>query len=169
MGDKVSRTQEQLSSIKRGKYVKALAVTGVERVAAEMAGYSADNEIYRLRHDPRIGEMVAVERARLFNVELAGLSYAALYGILEPGARVPPAVKFQAARYVLEACGHHKKDTAAPLDMDKPLADMTLAELGQFIKQGEETLSQMRTIEHNPQANTEAQTVTRLEVADLLA
>jgi hypothetical protein len=141
----------------------------VEKVAAEIAGYSADNEIYRLRQDPRIPDLVALERARLFNVELAGLSYAALYGILEPGAKVPPAVKFQAARYVLEACGHHKQDSAPPLDMDKPLADMTLAELGTFIKQGEETLQNMRAIEHNPQANTEAPTVMRLEVADLLA
>lgn len=165
----MSRTQEQLASIKRGKYARALAQTGVERVAAEIAGYSADNEIYRLRNDPRIGELVAVERARLFNVELAGLSYAALYGILEPGAKVPPAVKFQAARYVLEACGHHKQDQAAPLDMDKPLADMTLSELGQFIRQGEETLQNMRAIPGNTEPNTELLTVERLEVADLLA
>ena len=134
-----------------------------------MAGYSADNEIYRFRQDPRIGELVAVERARLFNVELAGLSYAALYGILEPGAKVPPAVKFQAARYVLEACGHHKRDAAAPLDMDKPLTDMTLSELGQFIKQGEETLQNMRAIPGNAEVNTEPLAVERLEVADLLA
>ena len=165
----MSRTQEQLASIKRGKYVRALAQTGVERVAAEIAGYSADNEIYRLRQDPRIGEMVALERARLFNVELAGLSYAALYGILEPGAKVPPAVKFQAARYVLEACGHHKQDSAPPLDMDKPLTDMTLAELGAFIKQGEETLQNMRAIPGNTEPNTEAPRIERLDVADLLA
>jgi hypothetical protein len=140
----------------------------VERVAAEMAGYASDTEIYRLRHDPRIGELVAVERARLFNVEMAGLAYAAMQAILEPGAKVPPAVKYQAARYVLETVGHHKQEAAQPLDMDKPLADMTLAELGQFIKQGEETLQNMRVIEHNPEANTQAATVMRLEVADLL-
>ena len=113
--------------------------------------------------------MVALERARLFNVELAGLSYAALHGILEPGAKVPPAVKFQAARYVLEACGHHKQDAAAPLDMDKPLTDMTLAELGAFIKQGEETLQNMRAIPGNTEPNTEVARIERLDVADLLA
>lgn len=113
--------------------------------------------------------MVAVERSRLFGVELAGMAYAALHSMLEPGAKVPPAVRYQAARYVLESVGHHKQDVAPSLDMDKPLADMTLAELGQFIKQGEETLQNMRTIEHNPQANTEVPRIERLEVADLLA
>ena len=112
--------------------------------------------------------MVAVERARLFNVELAGMAYSTLHSLLEPAAKVPPAVKYQAARYVLEACGHHKQEAVQSLDMDKPLADMTLAELGTFIKQGEETLQNMRAIEHNPQANTERQEVTSLEVADLL-
>lgn len=120
--------------------------------------------------------MVALERARLFNVELAGLAYASLYGMLQPDAKVPPAVRYQAARYVLESCGHHKSEAPAPVDMDKPLADMTLAELGAFIKQGEETLGQMRAIpgqsvrleDHNTQHNTEADTIDTLEVADLL-
>lgn len=153
---------------KRAKFARCLAATGLEQYSAEVAGYQWEAERWRLRNDPRIAELVAVERARLFNVELAGMAYATMQAILEPGAKVPPAVKFQAARYVLEACGHHKQDTAPPLDMDKPLADMTLAELGSFIKQGEETLAQMRTIEHNPQANTEPGKVERLEVADLL-
>ena len=113
--------------------------------------------------------MVAVERARLFNVELAGMAYSTIHGLLDPAAKVPPAVRYQAARYVLESVGHHKQEAAQPLDMDKPLSDMTLAELGQFIRQGEETLQNMRVIEHNPQANTELPAVKRLEVADLLA
>jgi hypothetical protein len=165
----VSSAIEVAASKKRKAYARHLAATGIEQYSAERAGYSWESEHWRLRNDPRIAEMVAVERARLFNVELAGMAYATMQAILEPGAKVPPAVKYQAARYVLEACGHHKQEVAAPLDMDKPLSDMTLSELGQFIKQGEETLSQMRTIEHNPQANTEAPTVMRLEVADLLA
>lgn len=163
------RTTEQQATFRRNRYIKLLAATGLEKWSAQEAGYTSDVEIYRLRQDPRIGEGVAVERARLFNTELAGLAYCALHSMLEPGAKVPPAVKYQAARYVLEAVGHHKQDAAAPLDMDKPLADMTLAELGAFIKQGEETLQNMRAIEHNPQANTEAPRIERLEVADLLA
>lgn len=165
----MARTQEEAASYRRNRYAKILARTGSEKFASQEAGFATDTEIYRLRQDPRIGEMVAVERSRLFNVELAGMAYATIEALLTPGAKVPPAVAYQAARYVLEACGHHKQEVAAPLDMDKPLADMTLSELGQFIKQGEETLSQMRTIEHNPQANTELVAVERLEVADLLA
>lgn len=115
---------------------------------------------------------MAVERARLFNVELSGLAYAALHSMLEPGAKVPPAVKYQAARYVLESVGHHKQEAPPPLDMDKPLADMTLTELGAFIKQGEETLANMRAIPGetvpNTEANTEPGAITTLEVADLL-
>ena len=164
----MSQTIEQRASLRRSRYAKCLAATGLEKYSAQQAGYETDTEMYRLRLDPRIAEMVAVERARLFNVELAGMAYATMQAILEPGAKVPPAVKYQAARYVLESVGHHKQEAAQPLDMDKPLADMTLAELGQFIKQGEETLQNMRTIEHNPEANTQAATVTRLEVADLL-
>lgn len=96
------------------------------------------------------------------------MAYATIESLLTPGAKVPPAVAYQAARYVLESCGHHKQEAAQPLDMDKPLTDMTLAELASFIRQGEETLSNMRAIEHNPQPNTELLGVERLEVADLL-
>lgn len=165
----MSSAIELAASRKRKAYARHLAATGLEQYSAERAGYSWESEHWRLRNDPRIAEMVAVERSRLFGVELAGMAYAALHSMLEPGAKVPPAVRYQAARYVLESVGHHKQEAAAPLDMDKPLADMTLAELGQFIKQGEETLQNMRVIEHNPQANTEAPRIERLEVADLLA
>lgn len=165
----MSRTPEQSASRKRAVYARCLAATGLEQYSAEKAGYQWDAERYRLRQDPRIAELVAVERARLFNVELAGMAYSTLHGLLEPGAKVPPAVKYQAARYVLEACGHHKQEAAAPLDMDKPLTDMTLAELASFIRQGEETLQNMRAIPGNTEPNTEVARIERLEVADLLA
>lgn len=169
----MGRGTDAQASLMRSKFSKVLAATGLERYAAQQAGYSSDTEIYRLRQDPRIIEMVAVERARLFNVELSGMAYAALHSMLEPGAKVPPAVKYQAARYVLESVGHHKTDAPPPLDMDKPLADMTLAELGAFIKQGEETLQNMRAIPGeivpNTQSNTQVAQLERLEVADLLA
>lgn len=154
---------------RRKKYALLVAKTGNSKFAAQESGYVTDKERFRLSSDPKIVAQVALERARLFNMELGGLAYSCLVELLTV-PKTPPAVRFQAAKFVMESLGHGKADAVQAPDTDKPLADMTLAELGAFIRQGEATLNAMRerAIEHNPESNTQLEQVEALEVADLL-
>lgn len=167
----------QLSE-QRAKWVAVFARTGLAIYAAEKAGYThPKTEAHRLRNDPKVIKAVLEARQTFVEGELGGLAYAEIKALLTDRERTPASVRFAAAKWILETAGHGGAG-AMSLDQGKALSDMTLAELGQFIKQGDKVLAGLQsatiqgTAERLPTDNstTEQQLdlVTRLEVSDLL-
>ena len=157
---------QQRMSEKRQTFIKVLARTGNERLAAEKAGFSfADQAIYKLKADPRVKKGVLEARQALIELDLGGLAYAELLHLITDRDRTPASIRFAACKWVLEAAGHGTPDLMP--DGSKGLAEMSLAELAAFIKQGDKVLaglqqaSQQQTLQHAP-------LIERLQVADLL-
>lgn len=162
----------------RATFIRVFARTGLSTLAAEQAGYgSPDRAGHRLRNDPKVIKAVLEARQGFIEGELGGLAFAELKALITDRERTPASVRFAACKWVLETAGHGETG-AMSLDQSKALADMTLAELGQFIKQGDKVLEglQNATIQGTAErvqpdnSTTEQQLdlVTRLEVADLL-
>lgn len=158
----------------RAKFIRLFARTGLAVTAAEQAGYSnPDSAAYRLRRDPKVIKAVLEARQAAIESDLGGMAYAELLHLITDRERTPPSVRFAACRWVLETAGHGGQ--AMTPDGGKALADMSLAELSAFIKQGDAVLAglQQQTIQGTAQrvnSTTEQQTdwVQRAEVADLL-
>lgn len=106
--------------------------------AAELAGYTAPgSEAVRLMQHPRIRSAVHAERERLFTGDLGSLAITTLRGLMESND-TPSHVRFQAAKFTLQVAGHYEK-TGSTIGLngpDKPLAEMTEAELAAFIERG---------------------------------
>jgi hypothetical protein len=170
---RVGGARGQLSE-QRAKWVRVFARTGLAKYAAEQAGYShPDTEAHRLMNDPKVIKAVLEARQTFVEGELGGLAFAELKNLITDRERTPASVRFAACKWVLETAGHGQADMMS--DSGKALADMTLAELGAFIKQGDKVLAglQSATIQGTAErvnSTNEQQTdlVTRLEVADLL-
>lgn len=158
----------------RATFVRVFARTGMAALAAEKAGYSQPESAgFRLRNDPKVIKAVLEARQGFIEGELGGLAFAELKALITDRERTPASVRFAACKWVLETAGHGQADMMS--DNGKALADMTLAELGAFIKQGDKVLAglQSATIQGTAErvnSTTEQQLdlVSRLEVADLL-
>lgn len=104
-------------------YVSHVAngMNGTEAAAA--AGYaakSAAQEAYRLNQRPRVIRAIFDARQRLIVTQDATLARKTMLALMAP--EQPPGVRFQAARYTLDAAGHGAANKGA--DPDEP-ADMT--------------------------------------------
>ncbi|MBD9674907.1 hypothetical protein IB275_30300 [Pseudomonas sp. PDM21] len=159
----------------RQTFVRLMARTGLATESARQAGYGCpESAAYRLMGDPRAVEAVRLERQRLLEGEVAGLAYAGLVQLITDERSTPPSVRFQACKFALEVAGHGRQEADGLPDHTKPLADMTLAELGAFIQAGEQALESFKrgAIEGEvvPQqsANRQITHRTELELADLL-
>lgn len=149
--------------------------------AARLVGYaSPETEAVRLMRDPRVRAAVREFRERYIDGELAGTALRTMSELMTDRENTPASVRFQAAKWTLEAAGHKPAGGVDGLpDPNKNLADMTLEELARFIKAGEQAL---QTIRNEPIDVTPAPTVsafsaqdsaqqdsgTPLDVADLL-
>lgn len=158
----------------RATFVRVFSRTGLAVAAAAQAGYSnPDVAASRLKRDPKVIKAVLEARQGFIEGELGGLAFAELKALITDRERTPASVRFAACKWVLETAGHGQADMMS--DNGKALADMTLAELGAFIKQGDKVLAglQQATIQGTAErvnSTTEQQMdmVNRLEVADLL-
>lgn len=172
---KRGQTADGRISESRALFIRLFARTGLAVDAAAKAGYSnPDSAAYRLRRDPKVIKAVLEARQAAIESDLGGLAYAELFALITDRERTPATVRFAACKWVLETAGHGGPGAMAP-DGGKALAEMTLAELAAFIKQGDTVLANLQsaTIQGTAErvnSTTEQQSdwVQRLEVADLL-
>lgn len=140
---------------KQNSFVQYL-VSGVPQgKAAKLAGYvSPDQSAYRLVRDPGVQEAIRAESAKVLMSD--GVPNALAFMVKAPlNEKLPGAVRFQAAKWVLENAGHGLAAQRAQLglpDFDKPLSEMSVAELDQFLSAGFKALEankaqEQRTIE----------------------
>lgn len=133
---------------KQGQFVTHFVACGGDRVkAAELAGYSSPaQDAYRLMRLPHVLAAIRAEREREIMTKGAATAWATMQDLMT-NARYTGAVKFQAARWTLEAAGSglaaHRAALGLP-DSDKPLSEMTLTELDAFMSAGRQALDTLK-------------------------
>lgn len=112
-----------------GAFVSLLSQGVCQTRAAELAGYAhPDVQAVGLVRRPAIREALFVKRQGVIEGTLATAALGTMRGLIE-GGDVPAAVRFAAARWVLEAAGHRAEAGAEDAGREKPLAEMSMAEL----------------------------------------
>jgi hypothetical protein len=116
--------------------------------AAAAAGYASPREeAYSLIRNPAVQAEIGKARAALIAGDGARLAWRTMARLMEDGAGSPPAVQFQAARWVLEASGQGLAARIAErgVEPERALAEMSLGELEAFIARGRVALSGLRS------------------------
>lgn len=123
-------------------FVREYVANGGDRQkAARLAGYSDPRtEGYRLLNTPKIRKAIQEEQARFITCEGGSKGLAAMMTLL--GEDTPHNVRFQAARWILEAagCGVSSVNTNPPTPS---LSEMTSEELEGFVRKSSAFLSQL--------------------------
>lgn len=134
-------TEQQATFVR--EYVKN---GGNAQLAVEAAGYSSKIYGYTLVKLPHIQAAIRAERERAIATEGASIAWATMKDLMQ-NPKYTGAVKFQAAKWTLEAAGSglaaHRAALGLP-DNDKPLSEMTLAELDAFMSAGKQALDTLR-------------------------
>jgi hypothetical protein len=129
----------------QAKFVDAyLACGGYVKAAATAAGILPDNGSRMLGY-AHVQTAISAAIDRQLKCDMAGLALGTMRDLLTD-KEAPAHVRFQAARWTLEAAGH-----GAPAQPTKPggksLPDMSLAELDDFIQQSKAALEAMAPID----------------------
>jgi len=132
------------------EFVRQMIVNGGnEHNAAKAAGYDADyikTAVYRLRRNPKVVDALRRERENWIQTTGGSLAIKTLEALMIDPA-VSGQVRFQAAKFTLEAAGHgiqvQKLQLGLP-DPDKPLSDMSLTELEAFLKAGSSAIATLQ-------------------------
>jgi hypothetical protein len=133
---------------KQAAFVKAFVeLGGTATKAAEVAGYADPRtSSWGLLRLPHIQAAIRAERERTIMTEGASIAWATMKDLMQ-NPKYTGAVKFQAAKWTLEAAGSglaaHRAALGLP-DGDKPLSEMTLAELDAFLAAGKQALETLR-------------------------
>lgn len=134
-------TEQQATFVR--EYVKN---GGNAQLAVEAAGYSSKIYGYTLVKLPHIQAAIRAERERAIATEGASIAWATMKDLMQ-NPKYTGAVKFQAAKWTLEAAGSglaaHRAALGLP-ENDKPLSEMTLAELDAFMSAGKQALDTLR-------------------------
>lgn len=120
-------------------FVKHYCAGVSQTEAARLAGYSnPGTEAWRLLRTPSVMEAITRESERRLLTE--GQQAALAFMIRAPlDEKLPGAVRFQASKWLMEKAGHGLAAQRAALGlpaMDKPLSEMSLAELDTFLHAG---------------------------------
>ena len=115
--------------------------------AAKRAGFVGENEGWRLVRIPAVQAAIGSARSALISGDGARLAWRTMARLMEDGSGSPPAVQFQAARWVLEASGQGLAARIAErgVEPERALAEMSLGELEGFIARGRAALSGLRS------------------------
>lgn len=114
--------------------------------AAQAAGYSSpDNRTsYLLVNNPLIQQEIRKQREKQLHTETATLALSVMTDLMID-TKISPSVRFQAARWTLEAAGHNSNENKGlGFDQDKPLTEMSLNELQAFIAAGSQAVETMK-------------------------
>jgi hypothetical protein len=115
--------------------------------AAEQAGYASASQTgsYLMRL-PHVRQAVHAIRAAAIEGDLASLALSTMRSLMRDDL-TPAPVRFQAAKWTLETCGHRAAaDAAGAPAPEKSLSDMSLAELESFIARGESALDRLKVV-----------------------
>lgn len=128
---------------------------GQAKAAAIQAGYSpagAQQAAAENLRNPAVLDELRRERDRYIAGDLGSLAADTLRELLTDGD-VSANVRFQAARWCLEAAGHGgKSNENKDIDPDKSLSEMTIEELEAFIAGGRAAVEQeKRTVDVTPE------------------
>ena len=132
---------------KQAAFVEGVVARGLSAAeAARQAGFVCESEGWRLTRLPAIQAEIARARAALIAGDGARLAWRTMSRLMEDGG-TPPAVQFQAARWVLEASGQGLAARIAERvgEPEKALAEMSLGELEAFISRGRDALAGLRS------------------------
>jgi hypothetical protein len=123
----------------QGVFVREYVANGGDRQkAARLAGYSDQRtEGYRLLNTPKVRQAIKEEQERVITCEGGSKALAAMMTLL--GEETPHNVRFQAAKWILEAAG---LGLAATIPGERnpseemPLSEMCYEELEEFVREG---------------------------------
>lgn len=115
--------------------------------AAEGAGFAkGHNYGSHLMRNPHIRAAVHAIRAAAIEGDLASLALSTMRSLMRDDL-TPAPVRFQAAKWTLETCGHRAAAEAAGAPApEKSLSDMSLQELEAFIARGESALDRLKVV-----------------------
>jgi len=123
---------------------------GDARLAAEGAGYADPGLAAKaLLADPRIREVVEIKRDVEIKTAGATRAWAVIQQLMvDPSS--PAQVRFQAAKWTLEASGHGLSAVAASLQLGlkqsgKQLHQMSVSELEEFVTRGRATFDHLKS------------------------
>jgi hypothetical protein len=127
-------------------FVREYVANGGDRQkAARLAGYSDPRtEGYRLLNTQKVRDAIRLEQERVLACEGGSKALAAMMTLL--GDETPHSVRFQAARWILEAAGHGMAANPAGVwgsPREKPLSEMDSGELEEFVRWGRECFPQI--------------------------
>lgn len=162
---------------KQALFVKALVAGRKQGEAAVVAGYVGypDSNASRLVRLPHIQRAIQRETERRLLVE--GIPSALEFMVNAPGnVKLPGAVRFQAAKWVMEAAGHGLAAQRAALGLpgdDTPLDQMSPAALEEFLRAGLGAMEQLRaqrarTIDHGARNDGSDPMAAPMQVADFI-
>lgn len=133
---------------KQALFVKALVAGHKQGKAAEIAGYTgyADSNASRLVRLPHIQRAIQRETERRLFTE--GVPAALEFMVKAPAdKKLPGAVRYQCAKWVMEAAGHGLAAQRAALGLpgeDKPLDQMSVGELEAFLSAGQSAIAAIK-------------------------
>jgi len=136
------QTPRQLTEKQRLFIKEYVRCGGSRAAAAKNAGCSRGYGDYVLGL-PEVVDEIHRLRHNWVQTDLAEKASAVLVGLLDR-EDTPARVRFEAARYVLSLAGHEKPEQNQALDADKPLTEMSLAELQTFINAGTDALEALK-------------------------
>lgn len=154
---------------KQALFVKALVAGHKQGQAAEIAGYVGypDSNASRLVRLPHIQRAIQRETERRLFTE--GVPAALEFMVKAPAdKKLPGAVRYQCAKWVMEAAGHGLAAQRAALGLpgeDKPLDQMSVGELEAFLSAGQSAIAAIKArdgIIDGSARNVEASTLVEL-------
>lgn len=135
--------------------------------AAKDAGYThPDAEAQRLMTQEAVQKAIFDGRARFITVDLAGIACHAIKDLIE-GKKTPAMVKFLTSKWILEVAGHQAVK-ATSSDSNKPLNEMTMSELQDFIRARKKDLDGIRLVDIPPAEPTKSEDIKRLKWDELV-
>jgi hypothetical protein len=130
---------------KQQKFIHAYVENGGNgQAAARAAGYSVSPHegrvVHRLLTDPVVRGAIHNERDRKIGTRLASRALSVLEELMTSPA-TPAPVRYQSARTVLQMAGHGgAEQESRQTPVDRPLVELSLAELEAFVRDGEAML-----------------------------
>lgn len=144
-------TQGGLLTESQRAFVEAFCANGGRsREAAVSAGYAGHHAPARLLSLPHVRQAIASTLARTVGTEGASLAWGCVMHLLTDPL-TPSAVRFQAARWTLEAAGIGGGQAARAGIDASDLASLSVADLEQIVAVGRKALADMTIIDqHDP-------------------
>jgi hypothetical protein len=132
---------------------------GHAKDATRQAGYEGHHAPARLLSLPHVRHAIRETLERKVRTEGASLAWGTLLHLMADPS-TPSAVRFQCARWTLEAGGIGGSRAGNDTTDGKSLSEMSLSELEQMVKQGREAVASLTIIDATPSDDATASDTT---------